>query len=217
MPVPTFPPSTADDAGPAELIPVPPGCSSPQPADVAFIGTAIDKDFEKVRYRIVQLRAGSASGSSVDGLIDVLYFDDAKFIDVGEDYLVGARFEPGFGQMYSTVRRAEPLFGGNDVIGVEDTDIDCPVLDDPVRTVKPDGTSVDSGVLSPLLENKRTLLATLGVPALVGLGVLLAMILLRSLWGMAVTGILELGRAAVTPVPDHKAVRLRTHRSDEAT
>lgn len=206
-------PST-DDGG---LIDVPVGCVVPAPADVAFVGTAIDKDFEKVRYRIVQLRAGSITGYSVDGLVDVLYLDDAKFVDLDEDYLVGARFDPDFGTLFSTVRPAEPLFGGNDVIGLEDTDIDCPVLDDPVRTVLPDGSSVDSGVISPLLDDKRRLLATLGVPTAIVFAALIGLVLLRQVWHLFLKGIFELGRSAVTPAPDHKSIRVREHREGEAT
>ena len=94
------------------LLDVPVGCAVPDPADVAFIGTAVAKDFEKVRYEIVQLRAGSISGYSIDGLVDVLYLDDAKFVDLDENYLVGARFDPDFGALFSTIRPDEPLFGG---------------------------------------------------------------------------------------------------------
>jgi hypothetical protein len=207
-------PAPADDSG---LIDVPAGCPVPLSADVAFVGTAIAKDFEKVRYEIVQLRAGSITGYSIDGLVDVLYLEDAKFLDLDEDYLVGARFDSDFGALISTVRPAEPLFGGNDVIGLNDTDIDCPTIDDPVRTVLPDGTSVDSGVISPLLDNKRTLLATLGVPTAIAFAALIGLVLLRKIWHFFLKGIFELGRAAVTPTPDHKSIRVREHRQGEST
>lgn len=202
------------DAG---LLDVPVGCIVPDPADVAFIGTAVAKDFEKVRYEIVQLRAGSITGYSIDGLVDVLYLEDAKFVDLEQDYLVGARFDPDFGALFSTVRPAEPLFGGNDVIGLNDTDIECPVIDDPVRTVLPDGSSVDSGVISPLLDDKTTLLATFGVPTAIAFGALIGLVLLRQVWHYFLKGVFELGRAAVTPAPDHKSIRVREHREGEAT
>lgn len=216
-PVPT--PAPVDPAdGRAPLVPVPAGCLAPEPADLAFVGEVVDKDFERVRYRIVQLRAGSAIGYSVDGLIDILYFDDAKFLDVGESYLVGARFRPEFGSLTSSIRPDEPLFGGNDVIGLEDTDIECPVIDDPVRTVGPDGSSVDSGVLSPLFDDKRKLFATVGVPTAVVFGIVAALVVARWLLGLGLAGIFALGRAAVTPTEDHRAVRVRRHRrSDDAS
>ena len=207
-------PAPADESG---LIDVPAGCPVPPAADVAFVGTAVAKDFEKVRYEIVQLRAGSITGYSIDGLVDVLYLDDAKFVDLDEDYLVGARFDPDFGVLLSTVRPAEPLFGGNDVIGLNDTAVECPTIDDPVRTVLPDGTSVDSGVISPLLDDKKTLLATLGVPTAIVFAALIGLVLLRKLWHLFLKGIFELGRAAVTPTPDHKSIRVREHRQGEST
>ena len=71
-------PAPADESG---LISVPAACPVPLAADVAFVGTAVAKDFEKVRYEIVQLRAGSITGYSIDGLVDVLYLDDAKFVE----------------------------------------------------------------------------------------------------------------------------------------
>jgi hypothetical protein len=204
---------TQADAG-SVLIPIPAGCIAPDPADVAFVGTAVAKDFEKVRFEIVQLRAGSASGFAIDGLIDVLYFDEAKFLDIDEDYLVGARFNPELGALFSNVRPPEPLFGGNDVIGLNDTDIDCPVIDDPVRTLLPGGETVDSGVVTPLFRDKRLLLATIGVPVAIAFAVIIGLVLLRNAWGLVIKSIFELGRAAVTPAPDHTSVRVRKHRTD---
>lgn len=216
-PVPEPEPTTGTPTVESGLLDVPVGCVVPDAADVAFIGTAVAKDFEKVRYEIVQLRAGSITGYSIDGLVDVLYLEDAKFVDLDVDYLVGARFDPDFGVLFSTVRPAEPLFGGNDVIGLEDTDVECPLIDDPVRTVLPDGTGVDSGVISPLLDDKRTLFATLGVPTAIAFAVLIGLVLLRQLWHYFLKGVFELGRAAVTPAPDHKSIRVREHRDGEAT
>ena len=207
-------PAPEDENG---FVEVPAGCPVPPAADVAFVGKAAAKDFEKVRYEVVQLRAGSITGIAIDGIVDVLYLDDTKFIDVGEEYLIGARFDPDFGALFSTVRPAAPLFGGNDVIGLDDTDTDCPTIDDPVRTVMLDGTSVDSGVISPLLDDKTTLLATVGVPTAIVFAVLIGLVLLRQFWHFFVKGILELGRAAVTPTPDHKSVRVREHREGEST
>ena len=181
---------------------------------MAFVGTAVAKDFEKVRFEIIQLRAGSASGYAIDGLIDVLYLEDAKFLDVDEEYLVGARFDPELGGLFSNVRAPEPLFGGNDVIGLNDTDVECPVIDDPVRTLQPNGESVDSGVVTPLFRDKRLLLATLGVPVAIAFAVVIGLVLLRNVWGLVIKGIFELGRAAVTPAPDHTSVRVREHRTD---
>jgi hypothetical protein len=197
------------------LIPVPVGCPQPEPAAVAFVGTMIGKDdvTQVVRFRIDQLRAGSAAPWAVDGLIDIRYGDDYRFLVKGDQYLVGARSDPVYGVLSSTVRPAEPTFGGNDVVGVDDLSVACPRLDDPVRTVNLDGTSIDSGVLSLLTDDRRLLLATIAVPAALVFAALLALVVLKTFGRLAVGGVWQLGRASVTPVPDHRAVRVRTHRS----
>ncbi len=126
--------------------------------------------------------------------------------------MIGAGVDPLYGVLASTVRPPEPTFGGNDVVGVDDIAVDCPRVDDPIRTLQVDGTSVDSGVLSLMTDDRRLLLATLAVPAMIVFGVLLALVLLRAFGALAFRGFLNLGRAAVTPVSDHRAVRVRTHR-----
>jgi hypothetical protein len=196
------------------LIPVPAGCPVPDPAAVVFTGTMIGKDdvTEVVRFRIDQLRAGSAEPWAVSGLIDVRYGPDYRFLDKDQQYLVGAGLDPVYGMLSSTVRPAEPVFGGNDVVGIDDLAVDCPEIDDPIRTLHVDGTSVDSGVLSLMTEDRRLLLATIAVPTAIMFAVLLALVVLRVFGALAFRGVFQLGRAAVTPVPDHRAVRLRTHR-----
>ena len=208
-PVPT---PVAVDQG---LIPIPVGCPQPDPAAVAFVGTMIGKDdvTQVVRFRIDQLRAGSAEPWAINGLIDIRYGDDYRFLVKGEKYLVGAGSDPVYGVLSSSVRPAEPLFGGNDVVGVDDLSVACPRLDDPVRTVNLDGTSIDSGVLSLLTDDRRLLLATIAVPAAIVFAALLALVVLKTFGRLAVGGVWQLGRAAVTPVPDHRVVRVRTHRS----
>jgi len=213
----TLPPeNTLPDPGVQQgsLIPVPVGCPVPASADAVFTGTMIGKDdvTQVVRFRIDQLRAGSADPWAVNGLIDVRYGADYRFLSAGEQYLIGVGLDPVYGVPASTVRPPEPTFGGNDVIGVDDLAVDCPTLDDPVRTLEVDGTSVDSGVISLMTEDRRLLLATLAVPTMIVFGVLLALVLIRVFGGFAFRGVFQLGRAAVTPVPDHRAVRVRTHR-----
>jgi len=214
-------PSTARAApdGPSEddsrLVPVPAGCAAPEPADVVFVGTVVGKDHlnQFVRYEINQVRAGSARRWAVGGLIDVRYGDDYRFIDEGERYLVGAGFDPQYGRLSSTVRPPTPLFGGNDVIGLDDASVECPELEEPVRTLHVDGTSVDSGVLRLRGGGGRLVGARGRVPTVVGVGALIGVVLVRMLWGLAMKGVLELGRSAVTPTADHRAVRVRAHRS----
>jgi len=208
------PPDTTIPNGTVPLVLVPPTCPNPDRAVLAFVGTATGKDdvAQVVRFHIDQLRSGSASNWAIDGLIDVRFGDDYRFLDVGEQYLVGAGFDPEYAALSSNVRPPEPDFGGNDVVGVDDSAVDCPTVDDPVRTLMVDGTDVDSGVMSLLFDDKRVLLATLAVPAAIAFAALIVLVLLRMAIGLAGKGVLELGRAAVTPVPDHRAVRIRRHR-----
>jgi len=213
----TLPPDTPPpDAGlqPGSLIPVPVGCPVPDPAAAVFTATMIGKDdvTQVVRFRIDQVRAGSTDPWAVNGLIDVRYGPDYRFLVDGDQYLVGAGLDPVYGVLASTVRPAEPNFGGNDVVGVDDLAVDCPDLDDPIRTLQVDGTSIDSGVLSLMTDDRRLLLATVAVPTAIVLAVLLALVVVRLFGGLAFLGVFQLGRAAVTPVSDHRAVRVRTHR-----
>ncbi len=197
----------------SRLVPVPAGCTAPEPADVVFVGTATGKDHRDqfVRFQIDQVRAGSTRQWAVGGLIDIRYGADYRFLDEGEQYLVGAGFDPEYGRLSSTVRPPTPLFGGNDVIGLEDASVECPEFEDPVRTLLVDGSGVDSGLMSLLLDDRRLLAATVLVPTAIAFAVLLALVLVRRLWGFAMKGVMELGRSAVTPTPDHKAVRIRAH------
>ncbi len=91
----------------------------------------------------------------------------------------------------------------------------CPTVDDPIRTLRVDGTDVDSGVMSLLFDDRRVLLATIAVPAAIAFAALIVLVLLRMFVGLATKGVFQLGRAAVTPVPDHRAVRVRRHRPEQ--
>ena len=206
--------SVPDDESASRLLPVPVGCPPPPTTDVVFVGTVVGKDYvdEFVRFRIDQLRAGSSARWAVDGLIDVRYGDDFRFLGDEETYLVGAAFDSDYGRLASKVRPLEPLFGGNDVIGLDDTSVDCPDFEDPIMTVYVDGTPVDSGVLSLMVEDRRLLVATILVPSAIAIAALIALIIIRRLWGWGFQGIFALGRTAVTPQADQKATRVRRHR-----
>jgi uncharacterized membrane protein YfbV (UPF0208 family) len=67
-----------------------------------------------------------------------------------------------------------------------------------------------------MTDDRRLLLATWAVPTMIAFAVLLGLVVVRLFGGLAVRGVFQLGRAAVTPVPDHRAVRVRTHRPRDA-
>lgn len=215
---PAPPPDQEFVTDPSALIQVPVGCPAPDPADVAFVGTALAKDefIEKgtVRYQIDQVRAGNAAPFSVDGVIDVRYGPDSQYLDIGEQYLVSAAVDVSIGTLASKVSPDAPLFGGDAVVGVEDTEVVCPVVDDPVQTINLDGSPVETGLFNPLLADKGVLLATIAVPAAIVGVALIGLVLLRRVLDVGFRGIFALGRAAVVPSGDHRAARVRRHATD---
>ena len=67
------------------------------------------------------------------------------------------------------------------MIGANDSDVKCPRVEDPARTLQADGTSVETGVLAPLEgEGKSILLAVLR-PLGVALAVLLLLVAVKHL------------------------------------
>lgn len=140
----------------APLLSVPPGCLAP-PAPVAvFVGTLADSDATTARFAVQQVRAGSLDGYAVNTIVDVRYDDDIRYLRTGEQYLVGARPDAITNVLRSKVRLAAPLFGGDAVIGVNDTDLRCPRVEDGVKTLLINGREVDTGVLAPLKTAKKS-------------------------------------------------------------
>ncbi|MCU1360678.1 MAG: hypothetical protein JWN99_1967 [Ilumatobacteraceae bacterium] len=184
-PVPALPPIAAPDAASTRLVPVPAGCAAPPVEQVVFIGTMVLRDASTARFAIQSIRSGDATGFEVGGLIDVRYGDEVRFLDQDSAYVVGAAVDPTTKVLSSTVREPAPLFGGNEVAGVNNSDVQCPQLDDPVRTLRTDGTSVESGVLTPLKNAKwdiaRSVLQPIGVAFVVLFGLAAIKLLLFAL------------------------------------
>ncbi len=189
-------PAAADGSPRQWLVPIPTGCPAPPLPDVVFLGTLQAKDFRTGRFRIDQVRAGVIERYSYGDVVDVRFGIDTKYLETGTQYLIGASLDPETAVLTSKIRAAEPLFGGDEVIGASETDVECPVLGDPVRTLLPNGSSVDSGVLTPLTDSKRSLLRALLLPLGVALAVMFGLVALRWLltgigWGVrSVTGTL---------------------------
>jgi hypothetical protein len=189
------PPS--DQPGRRPLVVVPPGCETPPLPDVVFVGTVqaiaavvppggtVTEELQTARLRIDQVRAGDAEPFSFNGVIDVRYGVDAKYLEEGERYLVGASVDPELGVLVSKVREPEPLFGGDEVVGAAETDVECPPVTDPNRTLNVDGTGVESGVLTPLGDARSRLLRAVLLPLGVALAVVFGLTALR--W--AITGV----------------------------
>lgn len=170
---------------------LPPGCPEPPVAAAVFLGEVIASDARTARFRVDQVRAGSLEGWQVGGLVDVDFFDDTRYLDRGETYLVGVGADPETRRLTSKVSEAAPMFGGNQVVGVNDS-ASCPAQQDPLRTVHPDGSSVESGILHPLASDKKGLARALLLPAA---WVFLALVVLAAAKGLLVGGGRELLRA----------------------
>ena len=212
------PPEQEFVSDPSSLIQIPAGCPPVDPADLAFVGTVLAKDefVQKgtVRWQIDQVRDGNATPFSVNGLVDVRFGPDSQYLEIGEQYLVSAAFDPSIGTLISKASPDAPLFGGDAVVGLEDTETVCPVVDDPIQTINVDGTPVETGLFTPLTEDRGLLLATIAVPAAIVGVALIGLVLLRRLLDIGFRGVFALGRAAVVPSGDHRAARVRRHAYD---
>jgi hypothetical protein len=79
--------------------------------------------------------------------------------------------------LVSKVRENAPLFGGDAVVGVNGATGICPNLEDPVRTLFQNGTSIDTGVLGPLLENKLLIVLSILIAIAVVVGGLFVLVM----------------------------------------
>ncbi len=201
------------------LVPVPEGCTVPALPDVVFVGTLLAKgtpagladtaDNQTARFRLDQVRAGAVDRFTYNGVIDVRYGPDARDLEKGEQYLVGASVDAEAGVLASKVREPEPPFGGDDVIAAAQQNLKCPTLVDPVRTLHTDGTAVDDSIVQPLLSAKGRLLRAILLPLLVVFGLVFAMAMLRWLLTGAGKGVASIVRTAGEPREVRAAMRSR--------
>jgi hypothetical protein len=154
------------------LVPVPEGCTAPALPHIVFVGRVEDRDYRSVRFEIEQVRAGKPEPFAAGNEIDVRYGLDAQYLADGERYLVSALIHPDLGLLVSRVTPTVENFGGDEVIGVSESDVNCPVYDDPMRTLHLDGTAVDASVLEPFFAAKVRLLGAVAVPLAVAFGVI---------------------------------------------
>lgn len=225
-PLATSPPATtpptsvaADTSGRQWLVPVPIGCEVPALPAVVFVGTLVQtgtpsgspqtSEFETGRFRVDQARAGAIERYSYNGFIDVRYGIDMKYLEEGQQYLVGASVASTATVLSSKVREPEPLFGGDEVIGAAESDVNCPAIVDPVRTVDVDGTPIEAGVISPLADAKSSILRSLLVPMAIAFGVIFGLVMLRWIFTGLGIGIGSVVRTASEPREVRAATRTR--------
>jgi hypothetical protein len=161
------------------LIPVPVGCTAPPPPHVVFVGKVVDRDFRAAQFEIEQVRAGNPAPFARDNRVNVRYGLDAQYLDDGERYLVSAPVDDDLGILVSRVKPPVENFGGDEVIGVSESDVNCPRFDDPSRTLHLDGTPIDASVTAPLFESRLRLLGAVLVPLAVAFGVIFLLATVR--------------------------------------
>ena len=161
------------------VVPVPVGCDAPPLPHIVFVGTVVDRDFRTVRFEIDRVRAGDRAPFAADGRIDVRFGLDAQYLHDDEQYLVSALVDPDLGLLVSRVTEPIENFGGDEVIGVSETDVVCPDFEDPMRTLHVDGTPVEAGVLEPFFSARVRIIGALLIPFAVALGVIFALAAFR--------------------------------------
>ncbi|HSJ91548.1 MAG TPA: hypothetical protein VK917_05735 [Ilumatobacter sp.] len=161
------------------LVPVPTGCTPPPEPHIVFVGEVVDRDVRTVRFRIDSIRYGRPDPFAGGDRIDVRYGLDAQYLDDGAEYLVAAVVDPDLGVLVSRVTDPIEHFGGDEVIGVSESDVSCPEFDDPMRTLHLDGTAIEGGVLDPFFDARIRILGSLLVPAGLALGAIFLLASLR--------------------------------------
>lgn len=144
---------------PSAVTTIPAGCAATNDPQVVFVGQLTALDDTTATFSQLQVRAGSLGGysnsDSPDGdVVNVRYGRDTKFLSEGKRYLVGAAGAINSPILVSKVRASAELFGGDQIVGLSDQGVACPRYDDPIRTFNDDGSSIDTGVLSPLFDNQ---------------------------------------------------------------
>lgn len=171
------PPSTEATIPTTTTLPV--GCVPPLPPQAVFSGTLVAHDSRTARFQVDEVRSGSLQGWRAGALVDVDFFDDIRFLQIGEQYVVAVEVDLETGRLESKVKPVARLFGGDQVVGVDDPDVVCPESVDPVITRMIDGTSIETGILTPLIGEKRDILWSFARPALIVVAVLVALVLLK--------------------------------------
>lgn len=171
---------------PSAVTTIPAGCAAPNDPQVVFVGQLTNIDDTTATFSDLQVRAGSLGGYSSsdnpDGdVVNVRYGRDTKFLSEGKRYLVGAASAINSPILVSKVRASAELFGGDQVVGLSDQGIACPRFEDPIRTFNDDGSSIDTGVLSPLIDNQWQVLFAIFVAVGLVLAGLIAAVMVKQL------------------------------------
>ena len=167
---------------PATQTTLPAGCVAPRAATATFLGELIATDDLLATYRVVQVRGGSLGAYVNSGLISVRYADrETLFLEPGKIYLVGAGASELFTTLESKVRAEKELFGGDAVVGIDESDVPCPEFEDPVITLLPNGDLINSGVFSLITSQPTQLLQVFLLPLFFVLVFLIGLVIIKRL------------------------------------
>jgi hypothetical protein len=207
-PIDTSPIDASEPGGPvpapspgasAPLVAIPNGCETPPVVSIVFVGTVVAKVTDIARYHVEQIRAGNADGYIVGDLVDIHYDNETQYLDVNGRYLVGAVPLGPELLLSSKVRESKALFGGNAVIGLTEKNLECPRVEDPVRTLHLDGTPIDNGMLKGLSAEKKQMLMAFVIPTAIAFGIVLFLVMIRWLFTSFFVAVRHIAAAEPTP------------------
>jgi hypothetical protein len=162
---------------------LPAGCAAPRAAIATFLGELVSADDGAAIYSVVQVRGGSLGAYVNAGAISIRYAErETRFLQVGTTYLVGAGGSELFSTLESKVRAKKQLFAGDAVVGVDESDKPCPVIEDPVLTLLPNGQPINAGVFSLLRNGRSGLVQAAVLPLLFALVFLVGLVITKRLF-----------------------------------
>ena len=171
-------PQTTSLINPQATTTIPEGCFPQALPQVVFIGEASTVSDESVSFAIQKTITGDASSYVTgDGTVEVQYGTDAKFVHEGTTYIVGAVTDPFLPILVSKLRATTTTLSAE--LGQTNTGDACPTFEDAIITLNENGTSVDTGVLRPLRENKLLVIAALVLSVALAIGGLVAVVVMQ--------------------------------------
>ena len=139
---------------------------------VAVVGVLTAVDSDTARFNVQETKYGTLDGFQANGQVDVQFGREVRFLTIGSAYWVTARYNPDTGRIESKAKPDARLFGANEVLGVNDSSVQCPAVIDPFVTTQMDGTSIDTGVLTPFVNAKANAVERVLRSVALGLGAL---------------------------------------------
>jgi hypothetical protein len=155
--------STTTTTLPSAVTTVPEGCALPPVAQAVFVGVITTRDAVSATFKVSQVRAGSLEGYLTNDSTEVRYGADAKYLNKGEQYIVGVALDSVTLKLSSTIRDAAEIFGGAEIVG---STKQCPKFDAAARTLHIDGTSISSGLFDKFFDQPLRLAIVLVFPTL---------------------------------------------------